>query len=289
MSTTITKENLPPTPTHDDNLLNPSFHSPLPLPPLPPKPLSPALPDTPPNSDGLRPLLVDDTASNQDLNTHPGTPPSPDARAKRPNLLVDLIETEKLYVDQMAGVIRKVASAWSRTNLPPHELDLMFRSIEGVYKADRSLLSRLKEIGTNPSSPKALGDLLMRWIGDLETPYTTYCERYCSGFDAWEHVRDNTRLPDVLATFSATLPPPTASSSSPASPVWTLDELFLLPKGRLKYFKKLYGRLLKGTQPGRSDYKLLAGAAETLDKLLGILDARASVKAGSSTPTAPGD
>jgi hypothetical protein len=52
-----------------------------------------------------------------------------------------------------------------------------------VYKADRSLLSvctfdlihilstelmlsiqRLKEIGTNPSSPKALGDLLMRWV-----------------------------------------------------------------------------------------------------------------------------
>ncbi|KAH9175265.1 hypothetical protein EDB89DRAFT_348452 [Lactarius sanguifluus] len=289
MSTTITKENLPPTPTRDDNLLNPSFHHspPPPPPPLPPKSLSPALPDTPPDSGGLRPLLVDDTASNQDLNTLPGTPPSPDARTKRPNLLVDLIETEKLYVDQMAGVIRKVASAWSRTNLPPHELDLMFRSIEGVYKADRSLLSRLKEIGTSPSSPKALGDLLMRWIGDLEMPYTMYCERYCSGFDAWEHVRDNTRLPDVLATFSATLPPPNASSSSPAPPVWTLDELFLLPKGRLKYFKKLYGRLLKGTQPGRSDYKLLAGAAETLDKLLGILDARASVKAGSSTPTAP--
>jgi hypothetical protein len=59
----------------------------------------------------------------------------------------------------------------------------MFRSIESVYKADRSLLSvrafdlthtpstelmlsiqRLKEIGTNPSSPKALGDLLMRWV-----------------------------------------------------------------------------------------------------------------------------
>lgn len=44
-----------------------------------------------------------------DLNDHPSTPtspPSPDARGKRPNLLVDLIETEKLFVDQMAGVIR---------------------------------------------------------------------------------------------------------------------------------------------------------------------------------------
>jgi hypothetical protein len=117
---------------------------------------------------------------------------------------VELIDTEKLYVDQLTGVIRvgyppcftsaillyhfslhiqKVASAWSSHNLPPHDLDRMFRSIESVYKADRSLLSvrashlnqpvstelmlsnqRLKDIGTNPSSPKALGDLLMRWV-----------------------------------------------------------------------------------------------------------------------------
>lgn len=114
-----------------------------------------------------------------------------------------------------------------------------------------------------------------------------YCERYCSGFDSWGPVRDNTRLPDVLAAFSATLPPPSASSTNPGTPVWALDELFLLPKGRLKYFKKLYGRLLKGAQPGRSDFKLLASAAETLDRLLGILDARSNVMAGSSTPTVP--
>jgi len=100
-------------------------------------------------------------------------------------------------------------------------------------------------------------------------------------------VRNNTRLPGVLAAFSANLPPPTASSADPNLQVWTLDELFLLPMGRLKYFKKLYGRLLKGTQPGRSDHKLLADAAEKLDKLLAILDTRAMILAGSSSPTAP--
>jgi hypothetical protein len=100
-------------------------------------------------------------------------------------------------------------------------------------------------------------------------------------------VRNNTRLPEVLATFSANLPPPTASSADPNLQIWTLDELFLLPMGRLKYFKRLYGRLLKGTQQGRSDHKLLADAAESLEKLLAILDARAMVLAGSLSPTDP--
>jgi hypothetical protein len=126
-----------------------------------------------------------------------------------------------------------------------------------------------------------------RQINELEMPYTSYCERFCTGFDAWEPVRNNTRLPDVLATFSANLPPPSASSGNPDSQIWTLDELFLLPMGRLKYFKKLYGRLLKGAQPGRSDYKLLSEAAEKLDKLLAILDARAMIRAGASSPAVP--
>ena len=121
----------------------------------------------------------------------------------------------------------------------------------------------------------------IRQINELEEPYTSYCERYCTGFDIWEPVRNNTRLPGVLAAFSANLPPPNASSANPDSQIWTLDDLFLLPMGRLKYFKKLYGRLLKGAQPGRSDYKHLVDAAEKLDKLLATLDARAMIKAGS--------
>jgi hypothetical protein len=91
--------------------------------------------------------------------------PQPEAKSKKTNPLTELVETEKAYVDQLAGVIRvtstdglcsvflrcaddlclrftqKVASAWSRSNLPPQELDQMFRAVEAVYKANRSLLS----------------------------------------------------------------------------------------------------------------------------------------------------
>ncbi|KAJ6604733.1 hypothetical protein DFH09DRAFT_898860 [Mycena vulgaris] len=216
----------------------------------------------------------------------PISPTNPDssmeAKQKRANPLTDLIDTEKSYVDQLTGIIRKVAAAWSRSNLPPPELDTLFRSIEGVYKANRSLLAKLKEIGTNPSSPKALGDLLMRWIDDLEGPYTTYCARFCSGFDDWEPVQSNTRLPSVMSNFSATNPPPTwAIASDAETPLWTLDGLFLLPKARLKYYRKLYSRLLRSTTPGRSDHRLLVGALDKLDKLLDTLETREQIKVGA--------
>ncbi|KAF8641040.1 hypothetical protein AX17_000684 [Amanita inopinata Kibby_2008] len=153
----------------------------------------------------------------------------------------------------------------------------MFRCIEAVYKANRSLYSKLKDIGTNPSSPKALGDLLMRWVDDLDGPYTNYCTKYCCGFDEWEPVKSNAKLPNILNTFSATIPPPSSERL-----IWTLDDLFLLPQGRLKYYRKLYSWLLKSTAPGRSDYRLLVGALEKLDVLLGIIESRQSIQVGQS-------
>lgn len=109
-----------------------------------------------------------------------------DAAKRRTNPLIDLIESEKRYVEELGMVIRvrpsgppcfvrslawrptarrpttsvrarerltapppslarlafppflqKVAGAWSRQNFPPPLLDLMFRSIEGVYKINR--------------------------------------------------------------------------------------------------------------------------------------------------------
>ncbi|CAE6429195.1 unnamed protein product [Rhizoctonia solani] len=202
-------------------------------------------------------------------SSHP--PPSPSGRsegkAKKVNPLVDLIDTEKDYIERLSSIIRKVAAAWSRSNFPPKELDSLFRGVEAVYKANKALNTKLKEIGPNPSDPKALGDLLMRWIDDLEAPYTRFINAYAAGFDTWRPVQQNPNLARILGDLTNTLTP-----GDPQE--WTLDKLFALPPQRLKYYKKLYSRLLKTTSPGRSDHRLLVSANETLDRLMATCEER---------------
>lgn len=100
-----------------------------------------------------------------------------------------------------------------------------------------------------------------------------YCDNYLVDFDSWPAVQSNGRLPTLLTEISQPIAAdgtPTIFSDKKRSPgdVWTLDALFALPQLRLKYYKKLYSRLLKSTQPGRSDHRLLVGANEKLDELL---------------------
>ncbi|KAF8974012.1 Dbl homology domain-containing protein [Flammula alnicola] len=201
--------------------------------------------------------------------TTPSSPSAPDGKHKRANPLTDLVETEKIFVDQLTGIIRKVAAAWSRSNLPPPELDSMFRSIEGIYKANRGLHAKLKDINADPKSAGELGGLLIKWIDDLKRPYETYCTKYCFGFDTWQPVQSNARLEPILVQFSSTNQAPSNAG------IWTLDSLFLLPKTRLKYYLKLYNRLLKNT-----DNRLLVGAVDTLNDLLDTLEGRSMIKVG---------
>ncbi|KLT41906.1 hypothetical protein CC85DRAFT_292381 [Cutaneotrichosporon oleaginosum] len=190
-----------------------------------------------------------------------------DSSAKR-NPFVELLDTEKVYVEQLTLVIRRVAAAWSRRNLPPPKLDATFRCVEAVYRANRAFGVRLKEIGPNPSDPKALGDLLMRWIDDLEPSYSRYATIFLTGFDNYSPVSSNPLLPPILDEVSVSSPP------TPPLQRWSLDALFLLPYNRLRYYRKLYSRLLQNTTEGRSDHRLLDSCVKRLEALVDEVEAR---------------
>ncbi|KAJ3981316.1 hypothetical protein F5890DRAFT_1417881, partial [Lentinula detonsa] len=136
---------------------------------------------------------------------------------------------------------------------------------------------KLKEIGTNPSSLKALGDLLMRWASDplyFFSDPNHFNRLTTSKLHTPQPVQSNPKLGTILIKFSSSNLPPLGDE------IWTIDTLFLLPKVRLKYYKKLYGQLLKSTAPGRSDHKPLVGAVDSLDRLLDTLEQRESMRVG---------
>jgi hypothetical protein len=98
-------------------------------------------------------------------------------------------------------------------------------------------------------------------IDDLEPAYSKYASSYMTGFDNFAQILTNSLLPGILSDIS--------NSNPPAPPLehWTLDALFLLPYSRLRYYRKLYARLLRSTKEGRSDHRLLLVANQRLEAL----------------------
>lgn len=210
--------------------------------------------------------------------------PGPNAQAsadtglqrRRTNPLGELIATEVRYVHELGLAIRRVAAAWNPGNFPPREVDTMFRSLEVVLRTNGEFLRALQEIGPNPASPKGLGNLLMHWVDKLQPPYSQYVSTFVPHLNSLPSVQANLELPGILAQLSKELP------RSAAQPAWTLDDFFELPLARLRFYKKLYSRLLRSTQPGRSDHELLANANRKLDLLV------ERAQQCKSLPSAPG-
>lgn len=211
-------------------------------------PLRPAPSTAPSTSNGMLP---------QDSRANPDAP----LQRRRTNPLGELISTETRYVHELGITLHRVAAAWNPKDLPAKDVDAMFRALHTVYRTNSEFLRALQEIGPNPSSPKGLGNLLMHWIDTLQPPYSHYIDVYTPHLDTRPDIAHHVRLPSVLQNVNRQLP----RNDYPTG--WTLDRFFELPILRLVFYKKLYGRLLRNAQPGRSDHTLLLTANEKLDAL----------------------
>lgn len=106
------------------------------------------------------------------------------------------------------------------------------------------LPSPLEEVNVCGPTDKDVFAILLLQIDDMEPAYKRYGTTYLSAFDSWEPVQSNATLHTILADVSAQLgaPPPGPSA---VDGKWSLDAFFILPYQRLRYYKKLYARLLK--------------------------------------------
>lgn len=204
------------------------------------------------------------TAPSTSNGTHQQDPranPNASLQRRRTNPLGELISTETRYVHELGITLHRVAAAWNPKDLPSKDVDAMFRALHTVYRTNSEFLRALQEIGPNPTSPKGLGNLLMHWVDTLQGPYTHYLDVYTPHLDSRPDIVHHVRLQSVLQNTNRQIP----RNDYPSG--WTLDRFFELPIVRLVFYKKLYGRLLRNAQPGRSDHTLLLTANEKLDAL----------------------
>jgi hypothetical protein len=123
--------------------------------------------------------------------------------------------------------------------------------------------------------------MLILQIDDLEPAYAKYATSFLTGFDSWSAVTRNTILPGILQEITVSTPP------TPPATHWTLDVLFLLPYTRLRYYRKLYARLLRSTKEGRSDHRLLVVANQRLDGLVYQAESRLEMDVGDEDQDSP--
>jgi hypothetical protein len=118
-------------------------------------------------------------------------------------------------------------------------------------------------------------------IDDLEPAYAKYATDFLTGFDDWSAVTKNTILPGILQDITVSTPP------TPPLGQWSLDALFLLPYTRLRYYRKLYARLLRSTKEGRSDHRLLVVANQRLEGLVTQIESRLEIDVADDEQESP--
>ncbi|KAF7320401.1 hypothetical protein MKEN_00824900 [Mycena kentingensis (nom. inval.)] len=189
----------------------------------------------------------------------------------RRNLDEDVILLRTRYVDGTGQHGMQVRLAGARSSYAPLELPNMHRSMVLLWKRRPDISASC--LVTDDESLSGHRHILFKSTITLHNPYLDFTDPQFNGYytKSRSGMSSQTRaFPPSSRTFSASNPPPAWAMAPDAEvPTWTLDGLFLLPKARLKYYRKLYARLLKSTTPGRSDHRLLVGALDKLDRLFG--------------------
>ncbi|KAH9445556.1 hypothetical protein Pst134EB_023394 [Puccinia striiformis f. sp. tritici] len=210
-----------------------------------------------------------------------------------PQLLVDLILTEKTYANDLFIIINQVAAAFSPTNLPPAHLDNHFRLIESIFRFHKAFHAHsILPIDQAQSNTHLLAFVSL--FNTLVTQLAPVYHRYChptgwAGAGGWTrdpHLNNsNHTLIQILLSLNwpDSLPKPNCPPIFPEAPYPpedlfiydsnsvphpTLTVFFALPFARLFYYRKLSQLLLQSLQHGTAEHKSVYDSAQQITILL---------------------
>ncbi|CAG8527746.1 8812_t:CDS:2 [Diversispora eburnea] len=102
-------------------------------------------------------------------------------------------------------------------------------------------------------------NVMFRYINDIYKENNDFCSRLGKVDVNPNNPHSIQAIADILMTWDL---------SSKKNRLVTLDYFFELPLKRIHYYKNLYARLYKSSEPGRSDHELLAKTNQRIDYLI---------------------
>ncbi|XP_005406282.1 PREDICTED: rho guanine nucleotide exchange factor 38 isoform X2 [Chinchilla lanigera] len=99
--------------------------------------------------------------------------------AKRANIIKELIQTEKDYVNDLALCVREVVQPLRNKQIERLDVESLFSNIESVHEISAKLLSLLEEATTNVEpAMQVIGEVFLQIKGPLEEIYKIYCYQH---------------------------------------------------------------------------------------------------------------
>ncbi|KAM8968746.1 rho guanine nucleotide exchange factor 38 [Sarcophilus harrisii] len=226
------------------------------------------------NSGPLRRSQSDRTEYNQKLQekmtpqtgaSAPG-PPAQDEQqqirrmmAKRSNIIKELIQTEKDYLNDLELCIREVVQPLKTKQIDRFDADGLFSNIQSVHQISVKLLSLLEE-ATKDVEPdmQVIGRIFLQIKSPLEDIYKIYCYHHDEAHTILESYEKDEELKQHMRHCIQSLKKIYLEQGKPN--LLDMGSLLIKPVQRVMKYPLLLCELRNSTPPSHPDYKELEDA-----------------------------
>ena len=183
-----------------------------------------------------------------------------DLRDKRLAILMEIIETEKNYVDNLTNAIRFFLLPISNSGLVPKPTAIgIFSNMQDLLKLHTKILEAMNhKLAQDSAVGGRFSELFNEHMDAFPTSYTTYCGNLNSS------QRTLTKLRDSNVEFAKFI---RECESRRQLSRLTLDDILIQPLHRITRYPILLKRLLSATPDTHPDFKPLTAVTDRLGKI----------------------
>uniref|UniRef100_F7F3Z6 Dynamin-binding protein n=1 Tax=Monodelphis domestica TaxID=13616 RepID=F7F3Z6_MONDO len=179
--------------------------------------------------------------------------------AKRSNIIKELIQTEKDYLNDLEMCIREVVQPLKNKQIDRFDADGLFSNIQSVHQISAKLLALLEEatMDVEPAM-QGIGGVFLQIKSPLEDIYKIYCYHHDEAHTMLESYEKDEELKQHMRHCIQSLKKIYLEEGKPN--LLDMGSLLIKPVQRVMKYPLLLCELRNSTPPSHPDYKALGDA-----------------------------